>query len=64
MENIDHILVEQIHTYVGDVAPLTKELADIEETVNKLEKAAYRLDAFTQRLEEKMNAYLVKNKAN
>lgn len=39
-----------------------KELQDIEATVNKLECAAYRLDAFTQRLEDKVNIYLQKNK--
>lgn len=39
-----------------------KELQDIETTVNKLEYAAYRLDAFTQKLEEKVNLHLQKNK--
>lgn len=39
-----------------------KELQDIETTVNKLEHAAYRLDAFSQRLEEKINAYIQKGK--
>lgn len=40
-----------------------KELQEIETTVNKLEYAAYRLDAFTQRLEDKINNYIHKSKA-
>jgi hypothetical protein len=39
-----------------------RELKDIEVTVNKLESAAYRLDAFTQKLEEKINVHIQKNK--
>jgi hypothetical protein len=35
-----------------------KELKDIETTVDKLEFAAYRLDSFTQKLEEKINNHL------
>lgn len=35
-----------------------KELEGIESTVNKLENAAYRLDAYTQRLEEKINEHI------
>lgn len=40
-----------------------KELQDIENTVNKLEIAAYRLDSFSQKLEEKINVYIQKSKA-
>ena len=50
--------------FTDDVAPLMKELQEIEATVNKLENAAYRLDAFSQRLEEKVNNYIQKGKAN
>lgn len=39
-----------------------KELQAIEVTVNKLEYAAYRLDSFTQKLEDKVNIYIAKNK--
>lgn len=39
------------------------ELQDIENTVNKLEHAAYRLDAFSQKLEEKINTYIQKGKS-
>jgi len=35
-----------------------KELEEIEVTVNKLENAAYRLDNYTQKLEEKINEYV------
>lgn len=35
-----------------------KELEEIELTVNKLENAAYRLDTYTQKLEEKINEYV------
>lgn len=56
--NLQSILINEL----GEVAPLMKELKEIETTVNKLEYAAYRLDAFTLRLEEKINAYLLKNK--
>lgn len=37
-----------------------KELEGIETTVNKLENAAYRLDAYTLRLEEKINEYVAR----
>lgn len=53
----------QFH-FTDDVEPLMKELNNIESTVNKLEVAAYRLDAFTLRLEEKVNLYIQKNKAS
>lgn len=39
------------------------ELQDIEATVSKLESAAYRLDAFTLKLEEKVNNHIQKNKS-
>lgn len=39
-----------------------KELQNIETTVSKLEFAAYRLDAFTHKLEEKIDQHLKKNK--
>jgi biogenesis of lysosome-related organelles complex 1 subunit 2 len=35
-----------------------KELEEIETTVNKLEAAAYRLDSYSLRLEEKINEYI------
>lgn len=34
-----------------DLLPLMKEIDDIERTVDKLEQAAYRLDAYTSKLE-------------
>lgn len=43
-----------------DLEPLMKELDEIEATVNKLEKAAYRLDSYTQKLEEKINEHIQK----
>ena len=41
-----------------DLEPLMQELGEIEVTVNKLENAAYRLDSYTQKLEEKINEYI------
>ncbi|CAO1337350.1 unnamed protein product [Diamesa hyperborea] len=45
-----------------ELDPLMGQLSEIECTVDKLETAAYRLDSFTQRLEEKINNHLLKLK--
>lgn len=45
-----------------ELDPLMGQLSEIECTVDKLETAAYRLDSFTQRLEEKINNHLQKIK--
>lgn len=37
-----------------------KEIDEIEKTVNDLEAAAYKLDAYSQRLEEKLSTMLKK----
>lgn len=40
--------------------PHLKEIDEIEKTVNDLEAAAYRLDGYSQRLEEKLLIMLKK----
>lgn len=45
-----------------ELDPLMGQLSEIESTVDKLETAAYRLDSFTQKLEEKINNHLLKIK--
>lgn len=47
---------------LASIEPLMLELQDIETTVNKLESAAYSLDAFTKKLDEKLNIYLINSK--
>lgn len=44
--------------FTDDLGPLMKELEEIETTVNKLEAAAYRLDAYSIKLEQKVNEHI------
>ena len=53
---------DDINSKFNDVVPLMQELKEIEKTVNKLESAAYKLDSFTLKLEEKVNAHIQKHK--
>lgn len=46
----------------NDFEPISKELKEIEATVDKLESAAYKLDSFTQKLEAAINAHIQKHK--
>lgn len=40
--------------------PYLEDIDDIERTVNDLESAAYKLDAYSQKLEDKFNTLLKK----
>ena len=56
------VVNDELNSKFNDVVPLMQELKEIEKTVNKLESAAYKLDSFTQKLEERVNAHIQKYK--
>lgn len=54
---------DEFQTEVKIISPLLKELDGIEATVDKLEKAAYRLDSYAIKLEEKIDNHIQKQKS-
>lgn len=54
---------DEFQTQVKLLRPLMKELDGIEATVDKLEKAAYRLDSYAIKLEEKIDNHIQKQKS-
>lgn len=54
---------DEFQTDVKLLSPLFKELGEIEATVDKLEKAAYRLDSYATKLEEKIDNHIQKQKS-
>lgn len=64
-KNTDDIVVtgEELNQKFQDLTPLLKDLEDIENTVIKLESAAFRLDNYVGRLGEKINLYAQNKKS-
>lgn len=54
---------DEFQTEVKKLEPLMMELDGIEATVNKLEKAAYRLDSYAIKLEEKIDNHIQRQKS-
>ncbi|XP_063704381.1 biogenesis of lysosome-related organelles complex 1 subunit 2 [Culicoides brevitarsis] len=52
----------QINQQMVELLPLMKEIDEIECTVEKLEQAAYRLDAYTTKLENQFKTVFPKQK--